>query len=93
MAEILFGSFVAFWTTLVVVAIPLAGEKHDFSKVTVFTMCVISTLGATLAAYLSLKPEPVAALIISVVAFEIGLFAARNYYPRAKRLRSASSLQ
>lgn len=45
MVEAIFGLVVAAWVFVSMVALPLAGEKHGFSKVVVFVMAVVSNLG------------------------------------------------
>ena len=68
MVEVLFGLVVATWVFVSMLALPLAGEKHDFSKAVVFVMAVVSNLGATVASYLVLEPNPIAAAIIACVS-------------------------
>ncbi|VVT28035.1 hypothetical protein [Marinobacter salarius] len=78
MMEVIFTVVIAAWVAVSMLALPLAGQRHGFSKVAVFAMAAVSNLGTAVAAYLVLEPNPVAAAILACVALEIGLFTARR---------------
>lgn len=79
LSVVIFGTIIAVWTALVLIAVSIARKKHGFTVITALTVSATSLLGVALLSYFTLKPGFYPALAVSIIALETGIFISGKY--------------